>query len=565
MYSSADTIWILLGSVLVFFMQAGFALLETGFTRAKNAGNIIMKNILNFSISSLVFWFIGFGLMYNGSKGGFTGIPDLFAKSDYSSTYPSPAFLIYQTMFCATAAAIVSGAMAERAKFSSYLIYSAAISALVYPVSGHWIWNSSGWLHQLGFHDFAGSTAVHMLGGLSAFIGAAVLGPRSGKYDKDGKSRAILGHNLILAALGAFILWFGWFGFNGCSTLSATGDDILLKVSRIFLNTNISGVASTVTVMFITWARYGKPDISMTINGILAGLVAITSGCDAVTPPGAFFIGLITAFTMVFSIEFIDHKLKVDDPVGTITVHGVCGALGTILTGIFSQNSGILYTNRFDFFLVQCTGVLATAIWAAVTIGLLFTVLRHTVGIRVSEDEEVQGLDYSEHGLMNSYADFMLPAGNASQYFSNPGTSAAFAPSAVLDASSGKYYDIPEVLRNTDGKIRNVVVLMNPSRFEALMTALDAINITGMTVTNVTGCGIQKGHKEYYRGAVYDTQLLPKLKVEIVISTVPVGLLIKTIRDTLYTGKIGDGKIFIYEVEDVIKVRTGKSGKAALV
>jgi Amt family ammonium transporter len=317
--------------------------------------------------------------------------------------------------------------------------------------------------------------------------------------------------------------------------------------------------------MLLTWSRYGKPDISMTINGILAGLVAITAGCDAVTPIGAFFIGLVAAFTMVYAVEFIDHKLKIDDPVGAVAVHGVCGALGTILTGAFSQSSGFLYTGRFNFFLVQCLGVISVAVWVTVTACLLFIILKHTVGIRVSEEDETRGLDYSIHGLIGSYADFIKPSTGASQFYPSAPLSGMPAPAVVLDASGGGDDDIPYDLMKADGKIRNVVVLMNPNRFSALMTALDAINITGMTVTNVNGCGIQKGHAEFYRGATYDTQLLPKLKVEIVISTVPVGLLIKTIRDTLYTGKIGDGKIFIYELENVIKVRTGNSGKAALV
>ncbi|MDD3244380.1 MAG: ammonium transporter, partial [Eubacteriales bacterium] len=405
MYSSVDTIWVLLGGVLVFFMQAGFAMVETGFTRAKNAGNIIMKNLMDFAIGTLVFWAIGFGLMFAGD-GKLVGGLDFLIQGDYSSSIPTAAFIIFQTVFCATAATIVSGAMAERTKFVSYCIYSAVISAVIYPISGHWIWGG-GWLAQLGFHDFAGSTAVHMVGGVAALIGAKMLGPRIGKYGKDGKPRAIPGHSLTLGALGVFILWFCWFGFNGCSTVSMTGDSAIVSASSIFVTTNIAAATAATAVMLITWFRYKKPDVSMTLNGALAGLVAITAGCDAVSPVGSFFIGLIAAFVVVFGIEFVDKVLKIDDPVGAIGVHGMCGAVGTILTGFFALDGGVFYGGGFKFLGIQTLGVVSVIAWVAVTITVVFWIIKKTIGLRVSKEEEIAGLDIKEHGLVSSYADFM--------------------------------------------------------------------------------------------------------------------------------------------------------------
>ena len=405
MYSALDTIWTLLGAALVFFMQAGFAMVETGFTRAKNAGNIIMKNLMDFAIGSVVFWFIGFGLMFGGDSPLVGGL-DLFIRGDYSSSIPTFAFVIFQTVFCATAATIVSGAMAERTKFSSYCLYSLIISAVIYPISGHWIWGG-GFLSKLGFHDFAGSTAVHMVGGIAALIGASILGPRIGKYSKDGKAHAIPGHSLTLGALGVFILWFAWFGFNGCSTVSMTGDESILAASKIFVTTNIAAATATCAVLIITWIRYKKPDVSMTLNGSLAGLVAITAGCDLVTPAGAFFIGLFAGFTVVFAVEFIEKKLKVDDPVGAISVHGVCGALGTILTGFFAVDGGLFYGDGFKFLGIQLLGVICVIAWVTVTMIIVFNVIKKTVGLRVSAEEEIEGLDKKEHGLESSYADFM--------------------------------------------------------------------------------------------------------------------------------------------------------------
>ncbi len=551
MYSAVDTIWVLLGAVLVFFMQAGFAMVETGFTRAKNAGNIIMKNLMDFALGTLVFWLIGFGIMFAGDGALFGGF-DFFIRDDYSSTIPSPAFIIFQTVFCATAATIVSGAMAERTKFSAYCIYSIVISAFIYPISGHWIWGG-GWLSQLGFHDFAGSTAVHMVGGVSALIGAKILGPRIGKYSKSGKAKAIPGHSLTLGALGVFILWFCWFGFNGCSTVSMTGDDSILSAASIFVTTNIAAATATTATMIITWIRYKKPDVSMTLNGSLAGLVAITAGCDAVSPAGAFFIGLIAAFVLVFAVEFIEKVLKIDDPVGAIAVHGACGATGTILTGLFALEGGVFYGGGFRMLGIQTLGVVSVIAWVAVTITIVFIVIKKTVGLRVSRAEELVGLDIEEHGLVSSYADFMtVPSGADFR----PNTEMAEVPVDVA---------IPVSKTSRPGaKMTKVVIVTKQRKFEALKEALDQIGITGMTVTQVLGCGMQKGGNEFYRGTQVETTLLPKIKVEIVICKVPLELIVDTVKKALYTGNIGDGKIFIYDIENVIKVRTGEEGYDAL-
>jgi Amt family ammonium transporter len=404
MYSGADTIWVLWAAALVFFMQAGFAMVESGFTRAKNAGNIIMKNLMDFSIGTPAFWFVGFGLMFSAGT-PFIGALDPMIRGTYEGGYPTAAFVIFQTVFCATAATIVSGAMAERTKFISYCLYSFVISAVIYPVSGHWAWGG-GWLAEMGYHDFAGSSVVHMIGGLAALVGAKILGPRIGKYDKDGKPKAIPGHSLTLGALGVFILWFGWFGFNGGSTVSMTGDAIV-SASHIFVTTNLAAAMATCTVMIITWVRYKKPDVSMTLNGSLAGLVAITAGCDAVTTVGSFWIGLISGFVVVFGIEFIDRVLKIDDPVGAIGVHGLCGAAGTILTGVFAVDGGLLYGGGAHMLVVQIIGVAAMAAWVMIAMGIVFLIIKHTVGLRVTAQEEIEGLDRTEHGLVSSYADFM--------------------------------------------------------------------------------------------------------------------------------------------------------------
>ncbi len=547
MYLAVDTIWVLLGAALVFFMQAGFAMVETGFTRAKNAGNIIMKNLMDFSVGTLVFWLIGFGLMFAGD-GPFVGGMDFFIRGEYGSSVPGSAFIIFQTVFCATAATIVSGAMAERTKFSSYLIYSLIISALIYPISGHWIWGG-GWLSQLGFHDFAGSTAVHMVGGVAALVGAKILGPRIGKFGKKGEVRAIPGHSLTLGALGVFILWFCWFGFNGCSTVSMTGDDMIVSASNIFVTTNIAAATAATVVMIITWIRYKKPDVSMTLNGALAGLVAITAGCDMVSPIGAFCIGLISAFVVVFGIEFVEKVLKIDDPVGAIGVHGMCGATGTILTGVFALDGGLLYGGGMAFLGVQVLGVLSVALWVAVTMTVVFILIKKTVGLRVSYSEELAGLDIMEHGLESSYADFKTQDDRTT-----PTSAAVPMDQAVPVVGTSK----------PDARITKVVIVTKQSKFETLKASLDQIGITGMTVTQVLGCGMQKGGREYYRGVPLETTLLPKVKVEIVICKVPLTLLVETVKKALYTGNIGDGKLFIYDVENVIKVRTGEEGYDAL-
>lgn len=558
MYSALDTIWTLLGATLVFFMQAGFAMVETGFTRAKNAGNIIMKNLMDFAIGTVVFWFIGFGLMFAGD-GSLVGGIDFFIQGDYSSSIPTFAFVIFQTVFCATAATIVSGAMAERTKFSSYCLYSLIISAIIYPISGHWIWGG-GFLSQMGFHDFAGSTAVHMVGGVAALIGAKILGPRIGKYSKDGTAHAIPGHSLTLGALGVFILWFAWFGFNGCSTVSMTGNDSILSASSIFMTTNMAAATATVTVMIITWIKYKKPDVSMTLNGSLAGLVAITAGCDMVTPVGAFFIGLIAGFAVVFAIEFIEKKLKIDDPVGAVSVHGVCGCLGTILTGLFAVDGGLFYGGGFSFLSVQLLGVISVIVWVAITMTIVFLIIKHTVGLRVSEKEEIEGLDKQEHGLESSYADFM-PIN-----YSYNTESLEVTTSNDNNTTTNNIDTIPVVYNTSksDAKFTKIVVLTKKDRFEILKVALDKLGITGMTVTNVLGYGMQKGSTDFYRGVPLEVTLLPKVKVEIVVCKIPVDTLVKVIKKALYTGKIGDGKIFIENIENVIKIRTNEEGYDAL-
>lgn len=560
-FSAVNTIWVLLGAALVFFMQAGFAMVETGFTRAKNAGNIIMKNLMDFAIGTPLFWLTGFGIMFGGA-GAFIGGFDPLVRGDYSGILPAgvplPAYLIFQTVFCATAATIVSGAMAERTKFISYCIYSAVISAVVYPVSGHWIWGG-GWLARMGFHDFAGSTAVHMCGGAAALIGARVLGPRMGKYTEDGKPNAILGHSLTLGALGVFILWFCWFGFNGCSTVAMDSDAAVYSAGNIFVTTNLAAATATVATMIITWLRYRKPDISMTLNGSLAGLVAITAGCDMVSPAGAFFIGLIAAFVVVFGIEFIDKVCKIDDPVGAIGVHGMCGAAGTLLTGVFAVDGGLAYGGGFSFLGIQLLGVVSVILWVSVTMIITFRVLKHTIGLRASEEEETKGLDVTEHNLASSYADFMpmVFMGKAKEGAADTGVS-------VEKAVPVEHYPSAKPV-SASVKLSKVVVIFNQARFTTLKDALTELGVTGMSITQVMGCGTQKGHVNYYRGIkVEEAALLPKMKLEVVVSKVPVEDVLETARKALYTGNIGDGKIFVYEVENVVKVRTGEQGYDAL-
>ncbi|MFI3253556.1 MAG: ammonium transporter [Eubacteriales bacterium] len=550
-FSAIDTVWVLLGTVLVFFMQAGFAMVESGFTRAKNAGNIIMKNLMDFSLGSLCYWIIGFGLMYGVSMGGFIGTMDAFIlnPADYDSNVPGYVTLMFQTVFCATSATIVSGAMAERTKFSSYCMYSVVLSALVYPISGHWIWGG-GWLSEMGFHDFAGSTAVHMVGGVAALIGAKMLGARIGKYDEDGTPKAILGHNLTIGALGVFILWFCWFGFNGGSSLGIEGQEEL--VGLVYVTTNLATCAAAATTMAITWVKYGKPDVSMSLNGALGGLVAITAGCDAMDPFGAVITGMIAAFIIVFGIEFVDRVLKIDDPVGAVGVHGMCGAFGTIAVGIFSTSEGLVYGNGASLLMVQVIGVLAVAAWVTVTMGVVFSVIKATVGLRVSAHEEINGLDVEEHGLITSYADFMPVTEGPT---SAPVTAAATETVAVSTT-------IPA---GESSGITKVTIITRQSKFESLKTAMETIGITGMTATQVMGCGTQKGSTEYYRGVQVAINLLPKIQVEIVVANVPVELVVETAKKVLHTGSYGDGKIFVYPVADVVKVRTGEQGTVALL
>lgn len=562
-YVAADTIWVLIGAFMVFFMQPGFAMVETGFTRAKNAGNIVMKNFMDLCLGSIVFWIIGFGLMFGTDIGGLLGTPDFFVQNDYGASYPSWAFFIFQTVFCATAATIVSGAMAERTKFSVYCMYSILISAIIYPISGHWIWGG-GWLAEMGFHDFAGSTAVHMVGGVAALVGAKLLGPRIGKYNADGSVNAIPGHSLTLGALGVFILWFGWFGFNGGSTVCATGDDVLTSMGRIFVTTNLAAAAAATATMFLTWLRYGKPDVSMTLNGALAGLVAITAGCDTVSVPGSFAIGIIAGIVIVFAVEFFDQVLKIDDPVGAISVHGVCGALGTLLVGVFAVDGGLLYGGGTDLLLTQATGVIAVAAYIGIVMTFVFQIIDKTIGLRVTTREEIAGLDMEEHGLASSYADFMP----AVEDFHGAVSAAEAAEAGVtvthVTAAAGVKSAATVGKPAATPKMTKIVIITSQLRFEMLKDALDKLGITGMTVTKVLGYGLQKGNTEYYRGAEVSVHLLPKVKVELIVSAIPVEAVVAAAKKVLYTGKYGDGKIFIYDVENVVKIRTGEEGYDAL-
>ena len=497
-----------------------------------------------------------------GGSGSFIGsLKGIASEGNYGSDMlpdgvPFFAFLIFQTVFCATAATIVSGAMAERTKFSSYCIYSFIISLVIYPISGHWIWGG-GWLSERGFHDFAGSTAVHMVGGVAALVGACILGPRIGKYDKNGKSKAIPGHSLTLGALGVFILWFCWFGFNGASTVSMEGEAIV-SAGKIFVTTNLAAAVATVTVLIITWIKYKKPDVSMTLNGTLAGLVAITAGCDTVSPTSSAIIGILSGFAVVFGIEFIDKVLKIDDPVGAVGVHGINGALGTICVGLFSDGAGtdgslgLFIGGDASLLGTQALGVVSVIGWVVVTMTVVFLVIKHTIGLRVTEEEEIAGLDIMEHGLTSSYADFMPIVSTVDPVST---TSAPVAKSESVPVENVSYNDMP---------LTKVTIITRQNKLNELIQELSLIGITGVTITNVLGCGTQKGSTKYYRGAELEMNLLPKVKVDIAISKVPVDLVVETARKVLCTGHIGDGKIFVYDIEDVIKVRTGETGYYAL-
>ncbi len=563
-------IWFLIGAALVFWMQAGFAMVETGFTRAKNAGNILMKNLMDFCIGTVMFILIGFSLLLGEDVLGFIGKPgfDIFtsyANFDFSN-------FVFNLVFCATTATIVSGAMAERTKFLSYCIYSAVISALIYPIEAHWIWGG-GWLSQLGFHDFAGSCAIHMVGGISALIGAAMLGPRIGKFSKDKsgkitKVNAFPGHNLPLGCLGCFILWFGWYGFNGAACTS--GD----QLASVFLTTTVAPAVATVVCMIFTWLKYGKPDVSMCLNASLAGLVAITAPCDVTDCFGAICIGFVSGLLVCFGVWLLDYKLHVDDPVGAVAVHMMNGIWGTIAVGLFATKSapgndsvvGLFYGGGFRQLGIQLLGFVTVAAWTAVTITIAFIVIKKTIGLRVTEEEEIVGLDSMEHGLASAYSGFsIMDVSNTMTMDINENTDLgtpeyAQASQTKRDAAVKVVSTVP---KDATGMYK-VVIIAKLSRYDHLKKAMNDLGVTGMTCTQVMGCGIQKGSGERYRGAEVDATLLPKIKVEVVVSKIPVDSVVAAAKKALYTGHIGDGKIFVYDVAKVVKIRTGEEDMEAL-
>jgi len=563
-------IWFLIGAALVFWMQAGFAMVETGFTRAKNAGNIIMKNLMDFCIGTVVFILIGFSFLLGEDFLGFIGKPGFDIFTAYSNFDFSN--FVFNLVFCATTATIVSGAMAERTKFLSYCIYSAVISALIYPIEAHWIWGG-GWLSQLGFHDFAGSCAIHMVGGISALIGAAMLGPRIGKFTRDKagkitKVNAFPGHNLPIGALGVFILWFGWYGFNGAAC--KTGP----QLASVFLTTTVAPAVATVTCMIFTWIKYGKPDVSMCLNASLAGLVAITAPCDVTDCLGAIIIGLVAGLLVVFGVWLLDYKLHVDDPVGAVAVHMMNGIWGTIAVGLFATTSapgndsvvGLFYGGGFKQLGIQLLGFVTVASWTAVTITIAFLVIKKTIGLRVTEEEEIVGLDAKEHGLTSAYSGFaIMDVSNTMTMDINENT----------DLGTPEYADASRIKKDAAVKVVSaipkdatgmykVVIIAKLSRYDHLKKAMNDLGVTGMTCTQVMGCGIQKGSGERYRGAEVDATLLPKIKVEVVVSKIPVDSVVEAAKKALYTGHIGDGKIFVYDVAKVVKIRTGEEDTDAL-
>ncbi|MBR3638995.1 MAG: ammonium transporter [Clostridia bacterium] len=560
-------IWFLIGAALVFLMQAGFAMVETGFTRAKNAGNIIMKNLMDFCIGTVVFVLLGFSLMMaEDYVFGFIGVPNLNILTDFGAFLKggnAPSF-VFNLVFCATAATIVSGSMAERTKFLSYCIYSGVISLFVYPIEAGWVWNSQGWLAGLGFHDFAGSAAIHSVGGITALIGAIMVGPRLGKYikEKNGKVKkvnAIPGHAITLGALGCFILWFGWYGFNGAAAWDSE------SLASIFVTTTIAPAVATCTTLLFTWIKNGKPDVSMCLNASLAGLVGITAGCDALDALGSTVVGVVSGVLVVVAVEVIDLKLHVDDPVGAVAVHFTNGVWGTIAVGLLANPSapaglsGLFYTGSFRLLGVQTLGIAAILAWTAVMMTLTFFIIKKTVGLRVTREEEIKGLDSTEHGLPSAYADFSpAVAGLPYEY-----EEALAVTGEIPEAEAVPVKRVPSF---DDGspKFTKVEIVCRESRFEALKDAMMQIGITGMTVSHVLGCGAQKGKPEYYRGVQIEATLLPKIQVDIVVSKVPVRSVIETAKKVLYTGHIGDGKIFVYDVENVVKVRTGEEGYDAL-
>ena len=570
-------VWFLIGAALVFWMQAGFAMVETGFTRAKNAGNILMKNLMDFCIGTVVFILIGFGLLLGEDLAGLIGKPGFDIFTAYESFDWSN--FVFNLVFCATTATIVSGAMAERTKFLSYCIYSSVISALIYPIEAHWIWGG-GWLSQLGFHDFAGSCAIHMVGGISALIGAKILGPRIGKFvkDKNGKVtkvNAFPGHNLPIGALGVFILWLGWYGFNGAACTSVE------QLGSVFVTTTIAPAIATVVCMIFTWIKYKKPDVSMCLNASLAGLVAITAPCDVTDAFGAIVIGAVAGLLVVFGVWFLDYKLRIDDPVGAVAVHCLNGIWGTIAVGLFATNTapgysianaagkelvGLFYGGGFELLGLQLLGFVSVAAWTAVTITIAFFVLKALVGLRVTEEEEIIGLDATEHGLASAYSGFaIMDVSNTMTMDVNENTdlgTSEYDEASQFKRDAAVPVAVPPVASASG--IHKIVVISKLSRYDQLKKAMNDLGVTGMTVTQVMGCGVQKGAGEMYRGVEMDATLLPKVKVEVVVSKIPVDQVIEAAKRALYTGHIGDGKIFVYSVDKVVKVRTGEEDFAAL-
>lgn len=570
--------WVLIASALIYFMQAGFALCEAGLTRAKNTGNILMKNMMDFCIGTPCYWLVGFGLMF-GSTAPIIGRLDPLIRGTYDATnsvvpqtMPLWCYVIFQTVFCATAATIVSGSMAERTNFKAYCVYSAIISLLVYPIGGHWAWGG-GWLSTLGFHDFAGSAVVHNVGGVIACLGAAMLGPRIGKYDKNGKAKAIPGHNLTAAALGVFILWFCWFGFNGGSTAAMATADDAINASNAFMTTNLAAAVATCVTMVFTWVRYGKPDVSMTLNGALAGLVAITAGCDCVSPVGAFFIGVVAGFLVVLSVEFFDNTAKIDDPVGAVSVHMANGIWGTIAVGLFSTGAdgvgkGLFYGGGVSQLGVQVLGIIAIDAYVLVVMFIAFKIIDKTIGLRVPAQVEIDGLDIHEHGLASAYSGFAIADITNMDMDINDNTDLGeedvTRASEAQQNAAVKVVQEPALVPSLDTGMHKISIICRLSKFDELKKALNELGVTGMTMTQVMGCGIQKGSAERYRGAIVDSTLLPKVKVEVIVSKIPVEKVIAAAKKTLYTGHIGDGKIFVYNVAKVVKVRTGEEDFAAL-
>lgn len=571
-FSIADTLWVFLAAILVFFMNLGFASVEAGFARAKNTVNILSKNFIVFAVSSLGFLLLGWGLMFGGDN-PFVGTEHLFIlgnadNSFYDNTLTSAVpfwgKFFFQLVFCGTAATIVSGAVAERVKYVSFIIFSFVLTLVIYPIVGHWIWGG-GWLADLGFMDFAGDSAVHSVGGWAALAGAMILGPRIGKYGKDGKPKAIPGHNMSLAVIGLFVLWLGWFGFNPGSTMSFENPS---DIMHILMTTNTAAIAAVLTSTITSWITMGKPDLGMTINGCLAGLVGITGGCAYVSIESSIIIGALSGILVVFAVMFFD-KIKIDDPVGATSVHLGCGVFGTICVGLFAQEgvtslstrNGLFFGGGFGLLGTQLLGIVAVGAFVFASSALIWFVLKKTIGIRVSREEEIQGLDIGEHGNV-AYPDFVavaqdlavddMPVKSVAEY------AQASAQVSRDDAVKVEHNETP------GAKITKVTILANQSKFSELQDALEKIGITGITVTNVFGYGAQKGHGIYFRGNPVGSRLLPKVKIDIVICKIPVETLVKTVQDTLYTGNIGDGKIFIYDVEDVVKIRTGERGYNAL-